>query len=445
MTNQYDAIILGAGNAGLAAARTLADAGKHIAIVESRDFGGTCPNRGCTPKKVLVAAANALDAVTRASAHAIHIGSSRLDWKQLIERKDDLIRGIPRALERVAEDRGDVYRDPAAFAGPNAVRVGTRVLEASDIVIASGSRPRIPTISGAAHLATSDHLLSMTDLPESVVFLGGGVIALEFAHVLRRAGSRVTILEALPRLLPGFDKDAVDVLVTATRNAGIDVRTGVAATEVAAIPGGIAVYESGTELARGELIVNGTGRIPNVDHLALQTGEIRHANGVIAVDPFLRSTSNGSVWVCGDALATSPQLSPMATVEGTVVGRNIADGARHQVDRTVVPRSIFSIPTLSSVGLTEEQATASHSHARTEVTDLSGWLSARTHAEPVAWAKTIVDTATDRVLGAHLVGHRGEELIHLFSLAIKHGIPASELADGPYSFPTHASDVKNLL
>lgn len=450
MTNQYDAIILGAGNAGLAAARALADAGKHLAIVESRDFGGTCPNRGCTPKKILVAAASAMDALSHAPAHAIRIGGPdpdriQLDWKQLIERKDELIGGIPAALERVAEQRGDVYREPAAFAGPNAVRVGDRVLEAGNIVIATGSRPRVPAIPGASQLATSDDLLSMTELPESVVFLGGGVIAFEFAHVLRRAGARVTILEALPRLLPGFDKDAVAVLVAATEKLGIDIRTGVAATGITAVPGGFAVDESGTELARGALVVNGTGRVANVEHLDLEAGSVRHSNGVIAVDGFLRSESNHSVWVCGDALPASPQLSPLATQEGTVVGRNIVDGPQHQPDHSVVPRSVFSIPTLSTVGLTEEQAVAGHPHAYASVNDMSGWLSARTYAEPVAWAKTIIDAATDQVLGAHIVGHRGEELIHLFALAIKHGIAASELAAGPFAFPTHTSDAKNLL
>lgn len=445
MPNQYDAIVVGAGNAGLAAARVLADAGRHIAIIESRDFGGTCPNRGCTPKKVLVAAAAVLEELTHAGAHGIQIGKATLDWKRLIERKDDLISGIPGALERVAEQRGDVYRDDASFVGPNALRVGEVVLEAADIVIATGSTPRVPQIGGASHLATSDDLLSMTELPESVVFLGGGVIAFEFAHILARAGSRVTILEALPRLLPGFDRDAVSVLEAATRWIGIDIHTGVAATDISPVPGGFAIADASGELARGALVVNGTGRVPNVNQLDLEAGNIRHANGVIAVDAFLRSSSNHSVWVCGDALAASPQLSPLATQEGTTVGCNIIDGPAHQPDYDVVPRSVFSIPTLSTVGLTEEQAQAACPHARSNVTDISSWFSARTHAEPVAWAKTVVDTSTDRVLGAHIVGHRGEELIHLFALAIKHGITASELAAGPFSFPTHSADAKNLL
>ena len=445
MPNQYDVIIVGAGNAGLAAARVLSDAGRRIAIIESREFGGTCPNRGCTPKKVLVAAAAVLEELRHAETHGIHVGPATLDWKYLIGRKDDMISGIPGALERAAERRGDVYRDDASFVGPNALRVGDVVLEAADIVIATGSTPRVPQVVGASHLATSDDLLSIAEPPESVVFLGGGVIAFEFAHILARAGSQVTIVEALPRLLPGFDRDAVSVLEAETRRIGIDIHTGVAATDISPVPGGFAISDASGELARGALVVNGTGRVPNVDRLDLDTGGIRHANGVIAVDAFLRSSSNHSVWVCGDALAASPQLSPLATQEGSVVGRNIIDGAVHQPDYHVIPRSVFSIPTLSTVGLTEEQAQDVYPHARSNATDISSWLSARTHAEPAAWAKTVVDTSTDRILGAHIVGHRGEELIHLFALAIKHGITASELAVGPFSFPTHSADAKNLL
>ena len=445
MTDRYDAIVIGAGNAGLAASRVLADAGRRIAIVESDDFGGTCPNRGCTPKKVLVAAANAMETIGQAHVHGIRIGRPSLDWHHLIDRKRQLIEPIPGALERVAEQRGTVHRGRARFVGPTTLAVGDRVLEAADIVIATGSTPRPLAIPGAAHLATSDDLLTLSSLPESVVFLGGGVIAFEFAHVLVRAGCRVTILEALPRLLPGFDADAVDVLVSASAESGIDIRTGVRASGISEVPGGFAVTDDQGELARGALVVNGTGRVPDVERLDLEAAGIAHERGAINVDQRLNSTSNAAVWVCGDALAGSPQLSPLASEEGTMVGRNIIGDGEHRADYSVIPRSVFSIPTLSAVGLGEEQAKAAHPDLQVRRTDLSGWLSSRTHAESAAWAKTLVDAATDRVVGAQIVGHRGEELIHLFSLAMQHGIPASALAAGPFAFPTHASDVKNLL
>jgi glutathione reductase (NADPH) len=191
--------------------------------------------------------------------------------------------------------------------------------------------------------------------------------------------------------------------------------------------------------------VNGAGRVANVDQLDLAAAAVHHAEGRIEVDAFLRSVSNPRVYVCGDVVPNSPQLSPIATYEGTVVGRNIVEGPVHQADYASVPNSVYTVPALASLGLTEKAARERGRRVTVHKTDMVEWLSARTYAEPAAWAKIIVDNSTDEIIGAHLVGHSGEELINVFALAMAHGITAGQIKEKIYAYPTFTSDIKNLL
>ncbi|MHA1528443.1 MAG: dihydrolipoyl dehydrogenase family protein, partial [Alphaproteobacteria bacterium] len=159
----------------------------------------------------------------------------------------------------------------------------------------------------------------------------------------------------------------------------------------------------------------------------------------------LRSVSNPAVWVAGDALVGPAQLSPLATYEGRLVGRNIVEGATHKPDYSVVPSGVFTVPALSSVGLTEAQADEQGLDVTVAVNDMSGWFSAKTYAESVAWVKTLVEKGTGRIVGAHIVGHNGEDLIHLFAMAMAHGITAAQIKDQFFAFPTFAADIKSML
>jgi len=448
MANTYDVIILGGGNAGFGVSAIAHEAGKTIAFAEERDFGGTCPNRGCTPKKILVAAAHALHEIEIAGVHCITVDKPKLDWAKLIEREKDMISFIPDAMAGLAEKRGDVFRGTARFVGPNTVEVNGTVLEGANIVIATGSKPRPLPIPGAEHMITSDEILSEESQPQEVVFIGGGVIAMEFSHVYARAGTKVTILEVMPRLLPRMEADAVAALQTESERIGVTVKTGVTVKEITEAKGKLRVaYEhDGRELTvDADRVVNGAGRIANVDMLDLDAGNVKHDRGAVEVDEFLRSTSNPSVWVCGDSLGTSPQLSPIATYEGRIVGRNIVNGPTAKPDYAVIPSCVYTVPALSTVGLTEEEAKDKGLEVKVSTSDMTGWISGKTHAESVAWAKVLVDESADRIVGAHMVGHQGEDLIHLFAMAMRHGIPASTLKEDLFAFPTYSSDVKNLF
>ena len=446
---KFDVVIIGGGNAGISVTGPVRRAGLSVAMIESRDLGGTCPNRGCTPKKVLVAAGQALHDIERAAQHRIAVGKPKLDWAALIAREKDMIKDIPENLARSMARRSvEVIKGHGTFAGPDSVQVGDRRLRASHIVIAAGSKPRPLAIPGAEHMVTSDEMLSESQRPESIVFIGGGVISLEFGHVYARAGSSVTILEALPQLLPAMDADAVARLQAESERIGLQISTGVRIERIEATGGRFRVIftHGGTEkAAEADWVVNGAGRIADVESLDLAAGQVDHDNGRIAIDSYLRSTSNSRVYVCGDAVPTSPQLSPIATYEGDLAGRNIVDGPKHSPDYASIATAVYTVPALAAVGLTEAAAKTKGLAAEVHINDMHDWFSARTYAERVAWSKVIVDRASDRILGAHFVGHAGHELVNIFGLAMKFGISASTLREHIYAYPTFASDIKHVL
>jgi glutathione reductase (NADPH) len=443
-----DVLILGGGNAGFGVTVPTREAGLKVVMVEADLLGGTCPNRGCTPKKVLVAAAHALHEIAQAHVHHIKIGKPTLDWAALIDREKDMIGGIPDSLAETLRKRGvELIREDAKFVGPNEVQAGDRRIESKHIVIATGSKPRPLPIPGAELMITSDEVLSERKLPKSVVFVGGGVIALEFGHVYARAGAHVTILEILPRLLPALDVDAVEELRKESERLGIDIHTGVKVKRVEKAGAKLrVVFEQGGKerSVESERVVNGAGRIANVEQLDLDAANVSHDGFKIATDDYLRSKSNASVYACGDVTA-SPQLSPIATYEGRLVGRNIVDGAKHKPDYASIPSAVYTIPALASVGLTEEKAREKGLKIEAHVNDMESWFATRTYAETLAWSKIIVDEESDRIVGAHILGHAGEELVNLFGLAMQHGITASKLRDFVFAFPTFSADIKHML
>ena len=365
-----------------------------------------------------------------------------------IDRKSDMIDFIPGAMEDTAKGRGDIYKGKARFVGPDAIEVDGIRIEADNFVIATGSITRPLSIPGAEHLITSDDVLSQRELPDKVVFIGGGVIAMEFSHVYARAGANVTILEAMPQLLPRLDQDAVAAIQGESERLGIDVKVGVEVDSIEKAGDKLQVHfthDGKRQSVEADRIVNGTGRIANVADLNLAAANIAHDGIRIEVDEQLRSVSNPAVWVAGDALVHSAQLSPLATYEGRIVGQNIVDNAGLKPDYSIVPSAVYTVPALSSVGMTEAEAKQASIDVDVVTSDMSSWFSARFYAETVAWAKVIVEKGSRRIVGAHLVGHHGEELIHLFALAMRHGISADQLGNEMYAFPTFAADIKSMI
>jgi glutathione reductase (NADPH) len=448
-TRHFDVVIIGGGNAGMGVTTAATKAGLSVALLEPSLLGGTCSNRGCTPKKVLVAAAHALDEIEKAGAHKIKVGKAKLDWAAMIDREKELIRELPERFRTSLADLGvTIIKGDGRFVGPNAVMVNGDILEAKHIVVATGSKPRQLPIPGAELMVTSDDVLSNRKQPRDVVFVGGGVIAFEFAHVYARAGTKVTILEVAPGFLANFDQDAVGQVLHESQRIGIEARHSVSIERIekAGRRRRVVFKADGAEQAvETDLVVNGAGRIAALDGLDLEAGGVAVERGRITTDNHMRSTSNPAAWAGGDALAGKQQLSPVATHEGEIIGDNIAGGSRPKPDYAMIPSCLYTVPTLATVGLTEAAARQTGRKIRVAVNDMTGWLSGRTFAETAAWAKVIIDEETDLIRGAHIVGHGGEELIHLFAFAMRHAVTVADMKRTVYAYPTYTADVKAML
>jgi len=449
MAENFDVVILGTGNAGMGAAGVTRAAGKSVAMIESRDVGGTCPIRGCVPKKVLVAAAQVLHQIDLAPRHHISVGDVKLDWPALVARERTFVDGVPDDFRKSLENREiELIEGRAKFVGENAIAVNGRTLEAENIVIATGSTPRELPLNGADLMITSDEILELATLPERLVFIGGGVIALEFGHVFTRAGTEVTILEVMDRLLPRMEADAVAQIHQESERIGIKILTGVTVDGIAAAGNALQVnftHDGKQQSIEADRVANGAGRVPDVAGLDLDAGNVAHDRLSLSVTEELRSTSNAHVWVAGDAVGGTAQLSPVASYEGRIVGNNILNGGGQTPVYGHIPANVYTVPALASVGMTEQEATASGRSFQVKGGDMSSWRSSMTHAETVSFSKVLVEDGTNAILGAHIVGHGAEEIIHLFAMVMKHDLGASALSDMVYAYPTFASDIKFMV
>lgn len=452
----FDLVVIGGGNAGVAAAGVARRAGWRVAVVEEDLLGGTCPNRGCVPKKVLVAACEVVDHARRAQGHGV-TGELRIDWDALQARRRSIVEPIPARTEAsLAQNGTELVRGRARFVAPRTIAVTAaasaapteRQLSGRKVVIATGSTPRPLTFPGAELVATSDEFLAMPRVPRTAAFVGAGVIGMELSHVLARAGcERVVLLELGPRALPQADADVVAALVEHGRTLGIELRTGVQIRAVAREGDRVAVElaEDGGERLVVDRVFHGAGRVPRLDGLDLHAAGLTLERGRVALGPDLRCTEDESVAIVGDAAPGLPQLSPLATSLGRLVGKNLVEDRRDAPDLAAVPSCVYTLPSLAQVGLTEAQAKDRGLEVTVKRTEgMTGWISARTHHEACAFAKVLIG-ADGRLVGAHLLGHGAEETIHLFAMAMRHGISAAELAAGDAAYPTFSSDVRWLL
>jgi glutathione reductase (NADPH) len=421
-----------------------------VAIVDSRPFGGTCALRGCDPKKVLVGAADVMDWLRRMEGKGIGNKHPRIDWSELIKFKRSFTDPVPESREASFAKAGiATYHGRAHFVGQNTVQVGEDVLESRYVVIATGAEPRKLNIRGEEFLTTSEQFLELEELPKRIVFIGGGYISMEFSHVALRAGAKVTVLHRGQRLLEGFDPDLVEQLAQKTRYLGADVQL---RTEVNAIQKTAdhlivsAAGGDGQHTVHADLVVHGAGRVPEIEDLNLAVAHVDVTERGVKVNEFLQSPSNPAVYAAGDAADTGgPPLTPVAGYEGRIVAANLLEGNRMKASYSGVPTVAFTIPPLASVGLSERAAREEHLRFRTHHELTTAWYSSRRVAEEASGFKVLIEEGTDRILGAHLLGPHADETINLFALAIKSGIPASDLRETIFGYPTLASDVPYML
>ncbi|GBC81594.1 Glutathione amide reductase [bacterium HR10] len=450
MARQFDLIVIGTGTAAATVAYRCRAAGWSVAVIDSRPFGGTCALRGCDPKKVLVGAAEVVDWARRMTGKGIASDGCRIEWSDLMRFKRTFTDPIPENREKRFAQAGIVtVHGRARFVAPTAVAVGDEELAARHVVIATGARPARLGIPGEEFLTTSDEFLELDRLPERIVFVGGGYISFEFAHVAARAGAHVRILHRGARPLKGFDPDLVDQLVRATRDLGIDVRLDTSVEAIERRSGGLIVKAraGGVEHTfEADLVVHGAGRVPDIEDLKLDVAGVASDRRGVLVNEYLQSVSNPAVYAAGDVAASGgPPLTPVAAIEGQVVASNLLEGNHRRPDYTGVPTVVFTIPPLASVGMHEEKAREEGLTFTVKRGDTSGWYSSRRVGMTHSGFKVLVEEGSDRILGAHLLGPHAEEVINLFGLAIRLGLRAADLKRMPYAYPSSSSDVSYMV
>ena len=450
MSETFDLIVIGAGMAGVAAAEKCASRGWRVAIVDALPYGGTCALRGCDPKKILRRGAEVIDAARLMRGKGIDDDGLSINWTDLMTHKHGFTDPVPQAMERGLRSSGvETLHGTAAFTDPNRIVVDGAAYESQRFLIAAGAKPRPMDFPGAEHLIDSTEFLNLAERPRRVLFVRGGFISFEFAHIAARAGSAPVIIDRGERPLKGFDPDLVAQLVKRSTDTGITVKSKTAITSIEPADSGylVTVEQAGhDEIHQTDLVVHGAGRVPELSRLDLDAAGIAHSTKGVTVAGHLQSTTNPAVFAAGDSADTPGlALTPVAVFEGKVAASNMINDTTTVPDYTGVPTTVFTIPELARVGLLEHEAVARDIDVDVRYNDTSGWYSNYRIGETTAAAKILIDRSTDRIVGAHLLGPGYAELINILGLAMKADLTSRQLKSMTASYPSVSSDLGSML
>jgi pyruvate/2-oxoglutarate dehydrogenase complex dihydrolipoamide dehydrogenase (E3) component len=415
----YDAIIIGTGQAGPALAHRLADAGKTVAVVERKYFGGTCVNTGCIPTKTLVASAYAAHMARRASDFGVKIPCEiTVDMKAVKARKDQ-VSGVSRTgVEQWLKGlKGcTVYEGHARFSGPHSVKVGDQELEAPWIFINVGGRALAPPIPGLDKVGylTNSSMMDVDFLPPHLIILGGSYIGLEFAQIYRRFGSEVSVIELAPRLIAREDEDVSAAVADILGGEGIKTYVNSSVAGVARNGNDIAVEITRDGVASrvtGSHLLLAIGRRPNTDDLGLETAGIAvDGRGFIRVDDELRTGVPG-VWALGDCNGRGA-FTHTSYNDFEIVAGNILDGQQRRLSDRIPAYALYTDPPLGRVGMTEAEARQAGYAAMVGTIEMKRVGRAYEKSETLGFMKILVDKASKRILGASFLGMSGDEVVH---------------------------------
>ncbi|RKS55767.1 glutathione reductase (NADPH) [Gillisia mitskevichiae] len=447
---EYDVFVIGSGTAGKLVATTCAKEGLKVAITDNREFGGTCPNRGCDPKKVLFGLTEILDRSYKMMGKGI-VKMPVTNWEDLMDFKKTFVNAVPAKTEKDLKALGiKMYHQSPKFLDKNTLSVEGKTVNAKKIVIATGKIPLELKIPGREHALTSDDFLNLRKLPETMLFIGAGYIGMEFAHIAARFGVKVTMIDTGERPLHNFDEDMVSHLQKASEELGIKFIFNAEVIEIEKLRKNFRVTanQKGKEISEAvELVFNTAGRIPSIEDLDLEKGNVSFSNRGVLVNKHLQNTSNESVFACGDVSDSDGlPLTPLSSEEGKIVSENILKKGMPAISEYAPqPSVVFTLPNLASVGLSEKEAKAQGLEYRLENKLVPSWFNAkRINADEYAY-KTLVDTKTGLILGAHLVGPEAAEIINLFSMAMAGNLSCEIVRKMIFAYPTWGSDIKSML
>jgi pyruvate/2-oxoglutarate dehydrogenase complex dihydrolipoamide dehydrogenase (E3) component len=449
---KYDAIVIGAGQAGVPLSTTLAKAGRRTVLIEQEHVGGTCINEGCTPTKTMVASARVAYLARRALDYGVETGPVRVDLGRVRERKRRIVESFRGGSQRRIEatDGVDLVFGEARFVAPRTLAVNGRSLEADLIFINTGGRPAAPDVSGLDRVAPLDStsIMELDRVPEHLIVLGGGYIGLEFAQMFRRFGSRVTVLQRGRQLLPLEDEDIAGAVLGILREDGIEVLLQAEASCAERIDGGgariVARTADGDRTIAGSHVLLAAGRVPNTERLEPKAAGVEtDGKGFIRVNERLETTAPG-VYALGDVKG-GPAFTHISYDDYRIIRANLLeDGNRTTADRPV-PYTVFMDPQLGRIGLTEREARKQGRAYRAATMPMNYVARALEMDEARGMMKVLVDPESRQVLGAAVLGIEGGEIMAALQLAMMGNLPYDKLRDAVFAHPTLAESLNNLF
>lgn len=438
--SDYDQLILGGGPGGLALAYQLKAAGKTVAVVEENLWGGTCPNRGCDPKKILVAAVEAKRQAAHMQGEGID-GVTTINWADLMRNKFAYTDAIPDGtLGGLKQAHIAALSGHAQFNEDGSVTVGDQIVTADQVILATGQRPSRLDIDGGDLLQTSTDFLNMRELPEKMTFIGGGYIAFELADIANAAGSEVHVILHNDKPLKAFDRELADDLVQQLRDAGVQFDMNVDVTHVVKSADGLTLSnDDGFELETGA-VIGATGRIANVDTLNLAAvGVQADAKGVVVNDHL--QTTNPLIYAIGDVVAKKgvPKLTPVAGFDARYLADELLGKADAPISYPAIPTVIFGVPRLATTGISTVAA-AADDNLRVRTIDMTHWYTYNRIHDPEAKVKAVLNQAGELV-GASVLSSVADEMINYMTFLINDHATAKTLNDMVLAYPTPASDL----
>lgn len=449
MTARFDAIIVGAGQAGPPLAGRLTAAGQRVALVERKLFGGTCVNTGCIPTKTLVASAHAAHLARRGADFGVSTGPVEVDMAKVKARKDDIMLGDRKGVEDWLDgmDGCTVYRGHAQFEDPHTLRVGDDALRAERIFLNVGGRAVVPDIPGLADIdyLTNVSILELDTLPTHLVILGGSYIALEFAQMYRRFGARVTVVERGPRLASREDDDVSAAVKEILEGEDIDVITGADNVRITKQQNGFELTTGGGATpVRGSHLLLAVGRRPNTDDLNLGAAGVRtDSRGYIVVDDQLKTTVD-HIWALGDCNGKGA-FTHTSYNDFEIVAANLLDDDARRVSDRITTYALFIDPPLGRAGLTVDQVRASGRKALVGNRPMTRVGRAVEKGETQGFMKVVVDAETQQILGAAILGVGGDEAIHCILDVMSAKAPYTTLSRTMHIHPTVSELIPTVL
>ncbi|MBN9280786.1 MAG: glutathione-disulfide reductase [Hyphomicrobium denitrificans] len=443
---EYDLFVIGAGSGGVRAARIAASYGSRVAIAEEYRVGGTCVIRGCVPKKILVYASRFSDEFENAAGFGWSFSEPSFDWPSLIAAKDKEIARLEAAYgSTLAKFNVEVFAERATVSGSNEIVLASgRKITAKYILIATGGRPNIdPKLPGREHVITSNEAFDLKTMPRRVVVAGGGYIAVEFASIFNGLGADVTLVYRGEKVLRGFDEDLRDGLTAAMTKRGIRIVTGQVFTKIEKSGGALAGHLTGGEILEADAIMFAIGRSPNSTGLGLEAAGVKlDGDGAVVVDAGSRTTV-ASIYAVGD-VTNRVNLTPVAIREGHAFADSVFGGKPKSVDYKMIPTAVFATPEIGTVGFSEHEARIQFGAIDIYKGSFRPMKSIIAGRDERMMMKVIVEAASDRVVGVHLLGPDSAEIAQMAAITLRMGATKSDFDQTMALHPSAAEELVTL-